>query len=131
MTSLLKARGVPVVDADVLARKVVEPGTRAYSKIVKHFSEDILLPDKTIDRPKLGSIIFNDDSQRKTLNAIVHPAVRYAMLHEILKYWLCGEPICFVDVPLLIEVGLYKWMGKVVVVYWYASSVLHPKFAGR
>ena len=121
-SSLIKARGVPVVDADVLAREVVQPGTHAYAKIVKHFGEDVLLPDKNIDRPKLGSIIFGDAAQRKKLNSIVHPAVRYAMLREIVWHWVHGERICFVDVPLLVEVGLYKWMGKIVVVYWYVIS---------
>ena len=120
-SSLFKSRGVPIVDADVLARKVVQPGTSAYKKIVKHFGVDILLPDKTIDRAKLGGIIFNDNTQRSVLNNIVHPAVRYAMLREILAHWLRGESICIVDVPLLIEVGLYKWMGKVIVVYWYVT----------
>lgn len=74
---------------------------------------------RPIDRKKLGSIIFNDEKQRKILNRIVHPAVTRAILWGVLKAWLRGEKIVVVDVPLLIEGGLWKWMGRVIVVYWY------------
>lgn len=119
----LKSFGIPVVDADVIARLVVEPGTPALAKIVKHFGEDILLPDGTLDRPKLGSIVFNDEARRKVLNGIVHPAVWRAIFWEVATNWLRGKKICVLDVPLLIEGGLYKWVAKVVVVYWYVSPV--------
>lgn len=74
--------------------------------------------DGTLDRAKLGAIIFNDAAKRKKLNAITHPAVRKAMLWQAISYWMRGEKICVMDVPLLIEAGLWKFMGKVVVVYW-------------
>ncbi|KAF8634509.1 hypothetical protein AX15_000842 [Amanita polypyramis BW_CC] len=110
---------VPVVDADVLARRVVEPGTRAYRKIVKTFGEEVLLSDGSgqIDRKKLGGIVFGDEGKRKTLNRIVHPEVRWGMVKEVLKYWWRGEPWVVLDVPLLIESGIWKWVGEVVVVY--------------
>ena len=76
---------------------------------------------RPIDRKKLGSIIFNDEKQRKILNSIVHPAVTRAIAWCVLKAWLRGEKVVVVDVPLLIEGGLWKWMGKVVVVYWYVG----------
>ena len=76
-----------------------------------------------IDRKKLGSIIFNGEKQRKILNGIVHPAVTRAILWGVLKAWIRGEKIVVVDVPLLIEGGLWKWMGTVVVVYWYVKSL--------
>lgn len=75
-------------------------------------------PDGTLDRPKLGQVIFNDDAKRQKLNAIVHPAVQRAMIWGVIKCWLKGNKLCILDVPLLIEVGLWKWMGFVVVVYW-------------
>jgi dephospho-CoA kinase len=109
---------IPVVDADILAREAVAPGTSGLSRIVSLFGPSILLPDGTLDRKKLGSIIFNDEARRKQLNAIVHPAVRWRMLIAVLKYWLKGEKACVLDVPLLVEGGLWKWVGIVVVVYW-------------
>jgi dephospho-CoA kinase len=118
VSSLLKAKQVPIVDADILARQVVEPGTPALAKIIDYFGPSILLPDGSLDRKQLGSIIFNDENKRKKLNSIVHPAVSYAILWSVLLHWIKGNKICIVDVPLLIEGGLWKLMGKVVLVYW-------------
>ncbi|KIY47201.1 CoaE-domain-containing protein [Fistulina hepatica ATCC 64428] len=112
----LKDLHVPLVDADVLARQAVEPGTPALAQIVREFGEGVLLPDGSLDRKKLGSIIFNDGSKRRTLNAIVHPAVRRAMLWSVVKCWLKGEKYCVLDVPLLIESKLDQYVGLVVVV---------------
>ncbi|KIM86423.1 hypothetical protein PILCRDRAFT_4918 [Piloderma croceum F 1598] len=117
VSSLLKAKKVPIVDADILARQVVEPGTPALAKIINYFGPSILLPDGSLDRKQLGSIIFNDETKRKKLNSIVHPAVSYAILWSILLHWIKGNKMCIVDVPLLIEGGLWRLMGKVVLVY--------------
>ncbi|KAJ6607921.1 dephospho-CoA kinase-domain-containing protein [Mycena sp. CBHHK59/15] len=124
VSNLLKAKHIPIVDADVLARQVVEPGTPALKKIVASFGSDVLQDDGSLDRKKLGSIIFNDESKRRKLNSIVHPAVRRAMLWNVIKHWLSGRKYCIVDVPLLIEGGLWKWVGKVVVVYWLVAFTL-------
>ncbi|KAJ7250308.1 CoaE-domain-containing protein [Mycena rebaudengoi] len=117
VSSLLKAKHVPVVDADILARQVVEPGTPALAKIVASFGPEVLQQDGSLDRKKLGSIIFNDESKRRKLNSIVHPAVRRAMLWGVVKQWLRGSKYCILDVPLLIEGPMWKLVGKVVVVY--------------
>ncbi|KAG5642929.1 hypothetical protein DXG03_001880 [Asterophora parasitica] len=114
----------PVVDADVLAREVVLPGTKGLKKIVKEFGDDILLPDGTLDRKKLGTIVFNDEAKRKKLNAIVHPAVRWAMFVKVIQHWVGSEKYCVLDVPLLIEGGVWRWVGKVVVVYCSAELQL-------
>ncbi|KLO18590.1 CoaE-domain-containing protein [Schizopora paradoxa] len=116
VSALLKSHGVPIVDADVLARQVVEPGTKAYAQIVSYFGADICHPDGSLDRPKLGKLVFNDAEKRKKLNSIVHPAVRKAMVWKVVLCWLRGERICVLDVPLLIEAGLWKWVGRIVVV---------------
>ena len=112
----------PIVDADVIARDVVQPGTSAYARIVKQFGEDIVLRDGSlqIDRKKLGSVVFRDAEKRKVLNSIVHPAVRWAMLSAVLKLWMHGESVCILDVPLLVEANLWKMVGWVVIVYWCA-----------
>ncbi|KAJ7910245.1 dephospho-CoA kinase-domain-containing protein [Mycena leptocephala] len=117
VSNLLKAKHIPIVDADILARQVVEPGTPALAKIVSFFGPEILQSDGTLDRKKLGSVIFNDEVKRRKLNSIVHPAVRYAMLWGVLKHWLRGSKYCILDVPLLIEGPLWKLVGTVVVVY--------------
>ena len=62
-------------------------------------------------------MVFNDERKRKRLNEIVHPAVRSAMAWSVAKAWITGEKVCIVDVPLLVETGIWKWVGKVVLVY--------------
>ncbi|CCG83963.1 protein of unknown function [Taphrina deformans PYCC 5710] len=119
VSKLISERGIPIVDADILARKVVEPGESAYTQIVSTFSSstpDLLLGDGTLNRPALGRRIFNDDAARKTLNGITHPAVRRAMTLAALKYWISGYRMIVMDVPLLFEGGLDLFCGKTVVV---------------
>ncbi len=82
IAQILVHKGFTIVDADVAARRVVEKGQEAYKGIVQTFGEEVLLDDQSIDRAKLGSIVFNDESKRKQLNSIVHPAVRTFMLRE-------------------------------------------------
>jgi dephospho-CoA kinase len=107
----LKSRyGFPVIDADVLAREVVQPGSRGLKQIASHFGE--------LDRAKLGRIIFNDPAKRKVVNGIIHPAVSRAMFWAVVKCWILGYKVCVLDVPLLIEAGIWQWVGKVVVVFW-------------
>ena len=66
----------------------------------------------------MGSIVFNNEKERKVLNSIVHPAVRRLLAWELLKNWIKGEKVCVVDAPLLIEAGLWRFCGAIVVVYW-------------
>jgi dephospho-CoA kinase len=116
---LLKAQGVPLIDLDILAREAVAPNSYALSALVSHFGQDILNPsDQALNREKLGSIVFNDEKQRRVLNSIVHPAVRRLLAWNLLKCWLRGERLAVVDAPLLIEAGLWRFCGAIVVVYW-------------
>lgn len=118
VSHLLRDLGGYIVDADVVARKVVEPGQPAWKEIVNHFGNGILLDDGRIDRPKLGGIVFRDAKEREILNRIVHPEVRREMekmTEEIRK--VKPETIVVWDVPLLIEGGLYKLVDRVIVVY--------------
>ncbi|KAG8217958.1 P-loop containing nucleoside triphosphate hydrolase protein [Butyriboletus roseoflavus] len=150
VAALLASHDIPIIDADLIARQVVEPGTRGHKQIVKAFGKSVLSPSsvnmsrsgsgvdsderdwytRPIDRKKLGRIIFNDEKQRKLLNGIVHPAVTQAILWGILKAWLRGEKIVVVDVPLLIEGGLWKWMGRVIVVYC-SPELQHQRLMSR
>jgi dephospho-CoA kinase len=113
----LRARGVPVVDADVLARAVVEPGQPALAQLVKAFGQDVLGPDGSLDRKRLGARIFADPAARRKLEAITHPAIREAMIAETLRLDAAGHDLAFYDAPLLFEVGLDQGMDSVVVVY--------------
>jgi len=113
----LRARGVPVVDADVLARAVVEPGTPALAEIVRTFGPEVLAGDGTLDRKRLGARIFADPAARRKLEAITHPAIREAMIAETVRLDAAGHDLAFYDAPLLFEVGLDQAMDSVVVVY--------------
>ncbi|BGP20727.1 hypothetical protein JCM10213_001029 [Rhodosporidiobolus nylandii] len=117
VTSLFKEQHLPVIDLDVLARVAVEPDSYALSALVAHFGKRILREDGTLNREALGQIVFNDEKERKVLNSIVHPAVRRLLAWELVKAWLRGERVCVVDAPLLIEAGLWRFCGAIVVVY--------------
>ncbi|KNB73377.1 dephospho-CoA kinase [Brevibacillus reuszeri] len=117
VTAMLRERGIPVIDADQIAREVVEPGKPAYEAIVRHFGRDILLEDGQIDRKKLGEVVFSDESERQKLNAIVHPEVRRVMRQEAEAAEANGEQIVFMDIPLLYESKLQYLVEKIVVVY--------------
>src|SRR6478672_10331193 len=82
VSSMFNNYDIPVVDADKISRNVVKPGEKAYVEILKTFGQEIAQKNKMIDRKKLGSIIFSDETKRKQLNSIVHPAVRNDMLKQ-------------------------------------------------
>lgn len=124
VTGMLRERGIPVIDADQIAREVVEPGKPAYEAIVRHFGREILLEDGQIDRKALGEIVFSDETQRQKLNAIVHPEVRRVMREEAEAAEAGGAPIVFMDIPLLFESKLQHMVEKIVVVYAPADMQL-------
>jgi dephospho-CoA kinase len=118
VSNMLRDLGGFIVDADLIARKVVEPDQLAWREIVEHFGEQILLEDRSINRTLLGSIVFQNAREREVLNRIVHPRVREEMIRqteEIRERKPRG--IVIWDVPLLIEGGLYQWVEKIIVVY--------------
>lgn len=117
VSTMFKELHIPVIDADKISREVVEPGEFAYQEIVKEFGETILLEDQSIDRKKLGSIIFTDEGKRKKLNGIVHPAIRKRMLEEKEAYTKALEKCVVMDIPLLFESKLTHFVEKIVVVY--------------
>jgi len=117
VTAMLRERGIPVIDADQIAREVVEPGKPAYEAILRHFGRDILLENGQIDRKKLGEIVFSDESERQKLNTIVHPEVRRVMRQEAEAAEANGAEIVFMDIPLLYESKLQYLVEKIVVVF--------------
>ncbi|MEU1898673.1 dephospho-CoA kinase [Nocardiopsis dassonvillei] len=112
----LAAYGATVVDADAIAREVVEPGTPGLEAVVAEFGDRVLTPDGRLDRPRLGEIVFADEASLARLNAIVHPLVgeRSAQLME--EAVASGVEVVVYDVPLLVENGLGPLYDVVVVV---------------
>ena len=111
----LRARGVPCLDADELAHGATAAGTEASDLIAKRFGADILSPDGSVDRAKLGSIVFADDEARRALEAIVHPVVYRAIEAGLRAFAAIGDaPIAVVAIPLLDETGRHGSFDKVV-----------------
>ncbi|MFK0256833.1 dephospho-CoA kinase [Streptomyces sp. NPDC090445] len=114
VSRLLAGYGAILVDSDRIAREVVEPGTPGLAGIVAAFGESVLTPEGTLDRPKLGSIVFADQERLQTLNGIVHPLVRARSAE--LEAAAGPDAIVVHDVPLLTENGLAPLYDLVVVV---------------
>jgi dephospho-CoA kinase len=117
VATMLGNLGITIIDADVEARLAVEKGEKAYDQIVEHFGKTILFEDETINRGKLGEIIFNDEEERMVLNEIVHPAVRNRMLEKQEDAVNKGESIIIMDIPLLFESELSGTVDKTLLVY--------------
>jgi dephospho-CoA kinase len=108
--------GVPCLDADALAHGVEAPGTEATAAIAARFGADVLAGDGSVNRAKLGPIVFADPSARRDLEAIVHPAVYRAIAAGLRGFELVGgAPYAVVDVPLLFETGHEKTFDRVIV----------------
>ncbi|MEK6619298.1 MAG: dephospho-CoA kinase [Nitrospirota bacterium] len=109
--------GAVVLDADVLARQLVEPGKPAWRDIVRAFGKQVLSPDRSLDRHALAKIVFRNRAKLKKLNAIVHPRVareQTRLTREIARK--DPDAVILYDAPVLIEAGAHKRMGKIVVV---------------
>ena len=103
-----------IVDGDVIAREVVEPGTEGLAQLIQAFGEDVLLPDGALNRPALAAKAFVDDERRATLNGIVHPLVGQRRL-EIIES-VPDDAVVVEDIPLLVETGMAPMFPLVVVV---------------
>ncbi|KAL0213575.1 hypothetical protein RCL1_007201 [Eukaryota sp. TZLM3-RCL] len=117
VSELFAQQGVAIVDSDAIAHSVIQPRKSAYKKIVATFGKSILAPDGTIDRAKLGSIIFNDPEARSKLNSITHPKIIYEMIKQTIFHFLLLRLVIVWNTPLLIETNLHKLCKCVVVVF--------------
>jgi dephospho-CoA kinase len=113
---LLADRGAAIVDADQLARQVVEPGRPALAELVARFGTDILAPDGTLDRKRLGAIAFGDPAARADLGRITHPRIAAASAEAIATLAAAGANVVFYEAPLLVENGAHKQLAGLVVV---------------
>lgn len=117
VSNLFKAQGIPIVDADVVARDALKKGTGGWKKVVEAFGDDILQPDGEVDRPKLGGIVFSNPDKRQLLNRLLAPHISSGILQEILKLWLKGHKVIVLDIPLLFEAKMDKWTKPIIVVW--------------
>ncbi|HEX7530731.1 MAG TPA: dephospho-CoA kinase [Pyrinomonadaceae bacterium] len=138
---VLAELGCRVLDADATAREVVAPGTSGLKSVVGAFGSEILREDGTLDRGKLGTIVFADEEKRQLLNSILHPLIIAAQDDQI-RRWQQETPdgIAVVDAALMIESGGYRRFDKLIVVHCRPEVQLQrlilrdgllPKEAGR
>lgn len=117
VSRIFKKLGAHIIDADEIAHALLEPNTPTWKKVVESFGTDILRPDQTIDRKRLGQMVFDDPKKLAVLNAILHPSV-FAEKERRQKAIAQADPqsVVVFDVPLLIETRAHAWADKVIVV---------------
>ncbi len=113
VAELFAQRGVPIIDADDIARRLASPGQPAHQPIIDQFGNGILGDDQTIDRQKLRARVFANTAERKQLEAILHPLVRRTIQEEARRL---EAAYCIISVPLLIEANLIDMVDRVLVV---------------
>ena len=112
-TDYFQTLGIVVVDADVVAREVVQPGQSALAAIAQHFGQDVLAADGSLDRRKLREIVFADVSQRQALEAITHPAIHAELIRQLK---IASSPYAILATPLLWETGQAKLVQHSLVI---------------
>jgi len=113
VANLFAQLGVPVIDADILARDVTQPHTPAYEKIVAHFGTRIIHPDGSLNRSLLRDIIFNETESRHWLERLLHPIILERMQHDIAAL---QSPYCLAVIPLLLETDATSFIQRILVV---------------
>jgi dephospho-CoA kinase len=118
VTRVLRDLGAHIIDADKIVHELLAPGQDACREVVGHFGKEIQLPDGSIDRRKLGDIIFNHPEERSWLNQCIHPRVFEAYNHQV-RHISERQPdaIVVMDAALLIETGYHKHVDRLIVVY--------------
>lgn len=116
VSAWLAKQGAPIIDADIIARQVVEKGQPCLKQLVEAFGQTILLADGRLNRPLVGQLVFTDKAKRQKLNQIMHKAIKEKMAEQAAIYEKTGQIAAIYDVPLLVETGWYQWMDEVWVV---------------
>lgn len=116
VANMLRKLQFPIVDADEVARQVVEPGKPALKEIIAAFGDDIVQENGEMNRQKLGNIIFNDEEKRRTLNGIIHPAIRQEMMRQREEWLHNGAETVIMDIPLLFEGNQKHTVDRILVV---------------
>ena len=117
-----KDKGIPYIDADIVAREVVEPGTKGLEAIVAIFGTDVLHDDGTLNREALGAIIFHNENKRQQLNGCLKAHIQNRIMELTAYYEALHTPVLLYDIPLLIEGEWYTIMDEVWLVYVNEST---------
>ena len=117
VSSYLKQLKIPVIDADEVARKVVEPNSQGAREIRKTFGSDVFEEDGSLNRQKLGALIFSNAENRQKLDDLLQPLIKIMILDEIEEYRQKGENMIVLDLPLLFEKHYEKLCEEIIVVY--------------
>jgi dephospho-CoA kinase len=116
VAGILRRLGAQVIDADELARQVVQPHQPAWKEIVETFGKDVLRPDETLDRKKLRQIVFENPECRKQLEAITHPKIRRLAQQTIEDHRAAGSTLVVYEAPLFFETNIHLWLRPVILV---------------
>jgi dephospho-CoA kinase len=116
VSAILRRLGAQVIDADALAREIVEPHQPAWNEIVDTFGNEILQSDQTLDRKKLRKLVFDEPNARKQLEAITHPKIRRLAQEKIAESTATGASLVVYEAPLLFETGIHLWLRPVILV---------------
>jgi dephospho-CoA kinase len=113
VSELFKKFGIPVIDADIIARDIVQFGQPALTQLEQAFGEDILQSDRTLNRAKLRSMVFSDPQLKSTLEQILHPLIKAEILSQCNKL---QAPYCVISIPLLLESNMTDMIDRILVV---------------
>ena len=126
VSKMFRDRGAKIVDADQIAREVVEPGTIGVKRVAERFGQEFLNEKGEIDRKKLAALVFQDEQARKDLNSLLHPLIRQRMREDTERIFrLNPKAVVIWDVPLLFESQLTDQVDQVIVVYIPESLQIH------
>ena len=117
-----KDKGIPYIDADIVAREVVEPGTKGLEAVVDAFGTDVLRDDGTLNREALGAIVFHNAKKRQQLNGCLKDHIQNRIMELTAHYEELHTPVLLYDIPLLIEGEWYTMMDEVWLVYVNEST---------
>ena len=116
VSAILRRLGAQIIDADALAREIVEPHQPAWNEIVDTFGNEILQSDQTLNRKKLRKLVFDEPNARKQLEAITHPKIRRLAQEKIAESVATGASLVVYEAPLLFETGIHLWLRPVILV---------------
>lgn len=129
VSRLLRERGAPIVDADQIVHQLQAPGSPLLFEIAQAFGQELIRPDGSLDRPRLGSIIFADPAKRQQLEGIVHPPVRAEIWAQVERHRQEGAHAVILDIPLLIEGGWQERLDRLWLVWVDAETQINRLMA--
>lgn len=117
VSNMIKENKIPIIDADKIARELVEPNSGVLKDIQREFGDEIVNPDGTLDRKKLGNIVFNNKARLEALNNITHPVIKKSICTRLSEYKSEGKRLCIVDAAILIEANFTDLVDYIILIY--------------